>query len=275
MASPAVAASPATSANDQAKPFFMKPRFYRSLITLLVLVLAWELSGRFLFTNRLFFVPLSSVMEALYNLAVSGELWKHFSASATALLYGMVIATVIGVAVGVLLGASRTASDYLEVYLNALYSTPLVAIAPLFILWLGIGVASKVAVVFLISVFPIIISTAAGIRNVDANYIDVAKAFNTSKRNVIRKIMLPAALPFVITGIRLAVGRAVVGVVIGELFGSNAGFGFLILNAGQTFNVPVLFASVICLAAIGVTLTWAVQAVEVRVTHGKRAVLED
>lgn len=263
------------TANSPAKPFYMKPRFLRSMATLFVIIMAWELTGRYLFTNRLFFVPLSSVMEALYNLAISGDLWKHFSASAKALVYGMVLATVVGVAFGVLLGASQTARDYLEIYLNALYSTPLVAIAPLFILWLGIGVASKVAVVFLISVFPIIISTASGIRNVDANFLDVAKAFDASCSHVIRKIMLPAALPFVITGIRLAVGRAVVGVVIGELFGSNAGFGFLILNAGQTFNVPVLFASVISLAVIGVTLTWAVQAIEAKITRGRRAQLED
>jgi ABC-type nitrate/sulfonate/bicarbonate transport system permease component len=176
---------------------------------------------------------------------------------------------VVGIAFGILIGASTTVADYSEVYLNALYATPLVAIAPLLILWLGIGVASKVAVVFLISVFPIVISTASGVRNVDAHFLEVARAFGAREGQIVAKVMVPAALPFVLTGIRLAVGRAIVGVVVGEVFGSSAGLGYLIYTAGQTFDVPTLFSAVLCLAAAGVFLTWLVGRLEARLGRWK------
>lgn len=251
-----------------------QPRIWRSLISLVVVLLAWELLGRFVLTNRLFFVPASSVAEALVSMAADGTLWLHVSASFRSILFGMALAIIVGVAFGVLLGTSRVVSDYTEVYLNALYATPLVAIAPLLILWLGIGIASKIAVVFLISVFPIIISTASGVRNVDRHFIDVARAFGGKRRQIVAKVLMPAALPFLLTGVRLAIGRAIVGVVVGELFGANAGLGYLIYTSGQTFDVPALFAGIVCLAFGGVSLTWALQALERRLVRWKPAALE-
>jgi NitT/TauT family transport system permease protein len=251
-----------------------QPHIWRPLVSLIVVLLAWELLGRFVLTNRLFFVPASSVAEALVSMAADGTLLLHVSASFRSVLFGMALAIVVGVAFGVLLGTSRTVSDYTEVYLNALYATPLVAIAPLLILWLGIGIASKIAVVFLISVFPIIISTASGVRNVDRHFIDVARAFGGKRRQIVAKVLMPAALPFLLTGIRLAIGRAIVGVVVGELFGANAGLGYLIYTSGQTFDVPALFAGIVCLAIGGISLTWALQALERRLVRWKPAGLE-
>lgn len=253
---------------------FKRPRFYRSIISLVVFLVGWELLGRYVLTNKLFFVPISDVAVAFWKLVQNGQLGVDAAASFTAIAYGMALAVIFGVAFGVVLGASRTVADYSEVYLNALYSTPLVAVAPLLILWLGIGLASKVAVVFLISVFPIVISTAAGIRNVDRNFLDVARAFGATKFQIVSKVLVPAALPFVITGIRLAIGRAIVGVVVGELFGATAGLGFLIATAGQTFDVPDLFVGVLCLAFAGVSLTWMVQAIENRLVRGRPQGLE-
>ena len=252
-----------------------QPRIRRPMISLIVMLVAWEALGRFVLTNRLFFVPASDVAAALFDLAANGTLLLHATASFKAILYGMVLAAVIGVSFGVLLGVSRIVSDYTEIYLNALYSTPLVAVAPLLILWLGIGIASKVAVVFLISVFPIVISTASGVRNVDRHLVDVARAFGGTRWKIVRKVLMPAALPFVLTGIRLAIGRAIVGVVVGELFGANAGLGYLIYASGQTFDVPNLFAGVLCLAFAGVFLTWALQALESWLVRWKPPALED
>ena len=252
-----------------------RPRVYRSLISLAVLLIGWELVGRFVLTNKLFFVPLSDVAVAFVQLTLNGELEKNIAASFTAIGYGMALAIVIGISFGILLGASRIVADYTEAYINALYSTPLVAVAPLLILWLGIGIGSKIAVVFLISVFPILISTASGVRNVDAHFLDVAKAFGATRSQVVFKVLIPAGLPFVLTGVRLAIGRAIVGVVIGELFGANAGLGYLIYTAGQTFDVPALFVGVICLAFAGVSLTWLLQKVETRLIRWKPVVLED
>jgi NitT/TauT family transport system permease protein len=253
----------------------VQPRVRRSLTSLIVALVAWELLGRFVLTHKLFFVPASSVAVALVELALDGTLALHAAASFKAIFYGMSLAVLFGITFGVLVGASRIVSDYTEIYLNALYSTPLVAIAPLLILWLGIGIESKVAVVFLISVFPIVISTATGVRNVDRHFIDVARAFGGTRRQIVRKVLMPAALPFVLTGVRLAIGRAIVGVVVGELFGANAGLGYLIYTSGQTFDVPNLFAGVFCLAFAGVSLTWALQALESRLIRWKPAQLED
>ena len=252
-----------------------RPRVYRSLISLVVFLGGWELVGRFVITNKLFFVPPSAVAVAFVRLAASGELETHIAASFTAIAYGMALATVIGIGFGIMMGASRTVADYTEVYLNALYSTPLVAVAPLLILWLGIGIGSKIAVVFLISVFPIVISTASGVRNVDAHLLDVARSFGARRGQIVRKVLIPAGLPFVITGVRLAIGRAIVGVVIGELFGANAGLGYLIYTSGQTFDVPSLFVGVFCLAFAGVSLTWLLQKLERRLILWKPVALED
>jgi NitT/TauT family transport system permease protein len=251
-----------------------RPRFRRSIISLIIVLLAWELIGRYVLTNKLFFVPLSDVILAVIQLWSTGELQRHILASFTAIGYGMALAIVVGVAYGIVLGASRMVADYTEVYLNALYSTPLVAVAPLFILWFGIGVASKVAVVFIISVFPIVISTASGVRNVDKYYLDVARAFGATRMQIVGKVLIPAALPFWLTGIRLAIGRAIVGVVVGELFGANAGLGFLIFTSGQVFDVPSLFAGILCLAFAGVSLTWLLQTLERRLVRWRPAGLE-
>lgn len=252
-----------------------RPRVRRSLISLIVVIAGWEIVGRYVLTNPLFFVPLSDVILALIRLWGTGELQTHIAASFRAIGYGMALSIVFGIAFGIVMGASRTVADYTEVYVNALYAMPLVAIAPLLILWLGIGVASKVGVVFLISVFPILISTTSGVRNVDKHYLDVARAFGATPVQIVGKVLVPAALPFVITGIRLAIGRAIVGVVVGELFGATAGLGFLIYTSGQTFDVPALFAGILCLAIAGVVLTWALQRVEMRLVRWKPAPLED
>lgn len=252
-----------------------RPRVRRSLISLIAVIVGWELIGRYVLSNPLFFVPLSDVIAALVRLWQSGELQTHIAASFRAIAYGMALSIIFGVAFGILMGASRTVADYTETYVNALYAMPLVAIAPLLILWLGIGVASKVGVVFLISVFPILISTASGVRNVDKHYLDVARAFGATPGQIVKKVLVPAALPFVLTGIRLAIGRAIVGVVVGELFGANAGLGYLIYTSGQTFDVPSLFAGLLCLAFAGVGLTWLLQKIEGRLVRWKPAPLED
>ena len=252
-----------------------RPRVYRSLISLVIFLVGWQLIGLYVLTNKLFFVPPTDVATAFIKLSLNGELWKDVVASFTAIGYGMVLAIMIGISFGILLGASRVVADYTEVYINALYATPLVAVAPLLILWLGIGIGSKIAVVFLISVFPVIISTASGVRNVDAHLLDVAHSFGATRAQIVLKVLIPAGLPFVLTGIRLAIGRAIVGVVIGELFGASAGLGYLIFTAGQMFNVPELFVGVICLAFAGVSLTWLLQWIERRIILWKPVELED
>jgi NitT/TauT family transport system permease protein len=247
----------------------------RPLTTLVILLVGWELIGRYVLTNRLFFAPLSDVVVAAINLWRTGELETHIWVSFSELLEGVAVAIVFGIIAGVAIGISQRTREYVEVYITALYATPLVAVTPLLILWLGIGVVSKAAVVFLTAVFPILINTASGVRATDALLIEVAQSFCATRRQIITKVMLPAAVPFMLTGIRLGIGRGIVGVVVGELFGARAGLGYLIFISGQTFDVPALFVGIITLAIMGVGLTFAAELVERRALRWRRTVSVD
>ena len=247
----------------------------RSLVSVVTVAVIWELLGRLVLTNRLFFAPLSAVADAAAGMWARGELQLDIATTLGEVLYGTVAAAAVGVAIGIVSGASQAFRDYTDVFLTALYATPLVAVAPLLILWLGLGLTSKVAVVFLMAVFPIIINTAAGIRNTDAALVEVARSFGATRSEIVRKVLVPSAFPFVLTGLRLAVGRAIIGAVVGELFGAHAGLGYLIFTAGQTFDVPTLFAGVLTLAFLGVLLTLGLQSIEGRAARWRRQTAED
>jgi ABC-type nitrate/sulfonate/bicarbonate transport system permease component len=244
----------------------------RPIVSLAVLLIAWELVGRFVLTNPLFFAPLSRVVLAAIELLQTGQLQNDILVSFSELIYGMALAIVIGIVFGTMSGISQRVTDYTKIYVTALYATPLVAVAPLLILWLGIGAASKVAVVFLTAVFPILINTAAGVRSTDATYVEVAQSFGASRFQVIGKVIMPSTFPYMLTGIRIAIGRGIVGVVVGELFGARAGLGYLIFTSGQTFDVPALFVGVIALAFFGVTLTFLAELIERRALRWRRSI---
>jgi len=205
----------------------------------------------------------------------TGELQKHIWVSFSELIYGVLLAIVIGTAVGIVVGFFFNETATTEIYITALYATPLVAVTPLLILWLGIGIGSKIAVVFLTAVFPVLINTISGVRATEALLIEVAQSFCATRQQIIMKVTLPSALPFILTGIRLGIGRGIVGVVVGELFGSQAGLGFLIYTSGQTFDVPSLFVGIVTLALAGVGLTFAAELVERYVLRWRRTIRVD
>ncbi|HEY2230932.1 MAG TPA: ABC transporter permease [Xanthobacteraceae bacterium] len=274
-----VALSPADPAQRRPRvPWLTRERWTairRPLTTLVVVLAAWEILARTVLTNRLFFAPPSEVALAAMRLWETGELQKHIWVSFNELIYGVLLAIVVGTALGVIVGISQKVQAYTEVYITALYATPLVAVTPLLILWLGIGVGSKIAVVFLTAVFPILINTIAGVRATEASLIEVAQSFCATRQQIIMKVTLPSALPFILTGIRLGIGRGIVGVVVGELFGSQAGLGFLIYTAGQTFDVPTLFVGIVTLAVAGVGLTLAAELVERYALRWRRTIRVD
>jgi ABC-type nitrate/sulfonate/bicarbonate transport system permease component len=242
----------------------------RPLTTLLVLLVSWELLGRYVLTNRLFFAPPSDVAAAAVSLWQTGDLQRHIVTSFGELFWGVMIAIFVGGALGIIVGVSERVRGYTELYITALYATPLVAVAPLLILWLGIGPASKIAVVFLTAVFPILINTISGVRAAEALLIEVAHSFCATRLQVITHVIIPSAVPYLLTGIRLGIGRGIVGVVVGEMFGAQSGLGYLIFTAGQSFDVPTLFVGVIALALAGVGLTFAAQAIERRALRWRR-----
>jgi NitT/TauT family transport system permease protein len=181
----------------------------------------------------------------------------------------------VGIPLGILTATNDALRDYLDPWMNGLYATPTVALAPLFIMWFGIDIWSKVAVVFLSAVFPILINTYTGIQATDLHLIEAARSFNASRLQMFTKVLIPSAIPFIIAGMRLGVGRGIVGVVVGEIFAARAGLGFLISTSGQVFDTAGLFVGVVVLAVTGILSMELLKMLERRVAPWREFKLED
>jgi NitT/TauT family transport system permease protein len=228
----------------------------RGLTSIVVAGILWELIAKYLVANTLFLSPLSAVFLRAIELWQTGELQKNMTVSFIEFSVGFGLSVVLGILVGVAMASSKRLNDYLDPWVSMLYATPTIALGPLFILWMGIGLESKIAIVVLISVFPILINTVAGINATDRALLDVVRSFGASPLQIYLKVRFPAALPYIIAGLRVSVARALVGVVVAELFGARAGLGFQIVTSAQSFDTAGLFVGVLILAL------WGVSAVE-------------
>jgi NitT/TauT family transport system permease protein len=234
----------------------------RAVLSILGGLVLWELVGRYVVTSPILFAPFSKVLAAGYVLLRDGELMRALAVSSTEFALGFALATIVGVALGFLMATNRLAQDVLDPWVSFLYSSPLVALIPFFILVFGVGIASKVAIVFTVAIFPILLNAFVGIRSIDPALLEVGAAFNCTRAQVFAKILFPAALPYVIVGLRLGIGRALTGVVVSELFGSNAGLGYLIGNAGQRFDTPTVLFGVLMFSTLGVAMVEALKWIE-------------
>jgi NitT/TauT family transport system permease protein len=232
--------------------FLQRSKRSRTILSIVTVLVAWELVGQFILTSRVFFAPLSAVLRSGVELWSTGELQLHIMTSFIEFAIGFLLAAAVGIMVGIAMAISKRTRDYLDPWISGLYSTPSVALAPLFVLWLGLDVWSKVAVIFLSGVFPILVNTLTGIEATDPNLIEVARSFSARRLQVFWKVLLPSAVPFIVAGLRLGVGRAIVGVVVAELFGARAGLGYLILSSQQVFDMAGLFLGVLLLAMAGI-----------------------
>lgn len=223
----------------------------RMAISIACVLGLWEVLATYVVTNKLLLVPPMEVFRALGSENASGALWTNAAATVSAVAAAFPIAVVIGVAIGLALASSRLLALTIGPMLTALNSVPVVALAPLFIAWLGLGFASKFVIVTIFSVFPILVTTEVGLKATDKILIEASRSFNASRWQIFTTVTLPFALPFVISGIRVAWARALVAIIVAEFFGSFAGFGFAILAAGQSFDTATLLAYVIVLGALG------------------------
>jgi NitT/TauT family transport system permease protein len=218
-------------------------------------LLVWEAISRFIVANQLFLAGPLEIGRAIVALARTGELWRHIAISAEEFALGYAIAIVLGIALGFAMASSAVMKRALQPWVSGLYATPTIALAPLFILWLGIGIWSKVLVVITLVLFPVTINTEAGLRQTSDRLIEMLKSFGATGRQIFFKVSLPSALPFILAGLKIGIGRGLIGVVVAELFGSRAGLGRLISASADTFNMPELFAGVIVLATAGIAMT--------------------
>jgi ABC-type nitrate/sulfonate/bicarbonate transport system permease component len=212
----------------------------------------WEIAGRY--SSPAFLVPFSETLVRLWQLIVTGNFIAQLLDSATLFITGFVIALTVGVPLGLLLARVRLLRVGIEPYLMTLYATPMVALIPFILSLMGFGFAPKVLVVFLFAVFPVLYNTVEGARSIKPELIEVAKSYRSSEWSLWREVMLPYTLPYIMTGVRQAIGRALVGMVAAEFFLSSTGLGQLIMGASQNFDTAGVFASILVIGLIGVGL---------------------
>jgi NitT/TauT family transport system permease protein len=212
--------------------------------------------------SRLFLPGPADVVEAFGELIRDGELATDIAVSGQEFVIGYGLAALIGIPFGLLLGWYPRLRYVFDPFITFFYATPRIVLIPLFIIWLGIGVESKIAVIYLGAVFAILINTMAGVRSLDASLLRVARSFGAGDRHIFRTIALPGAVPFILTGLRLGTGHALIGVVVAEYVAAQHGLGRMMMIAGNTFQSSKVFAGLFLIAAAGLLLTYALQRLE-------------
>ena len=251
---------------DRAWSLYDHPNVIRALSVAMFLSL-WEVYGRR--TDPILFTYPSAIVGAFVQLVKSGELIRQTVVSLSALAAGFGAALALGVILGLVMGRSRVAEAIFEPHVNSLYAMPQVALTPLLMMWLGLGFGVKVAVVFLFAFFPILINTASGAKNVSASLVEVGRAYLASPSQITVNIVLPAALPFIMAGIRIAIGRAVVGMIVAELFTAITGLGAMLSLYGNIFETAKMFVVIIVLAVLGFGLIQGAQRLETKMARWK------
>ena len=238
--------------------------------TIVLLLLVWQFLPDFVpmkAGTKLFFTVPSHIAGTLWTMFATGSIWAPLGVSASAFAIGLLLAIVAGLPLGVLLGRSATLNAMVDPFVTAFNATPRLVFLPLLMLWFGIGIWSKVAVVFLGALFPLLINTYEGVRNADRLLINVVRAFGAGEWDIARLVVVPNSLPFIIVGLRLAIGRAVLGVVVAEFFGSQDGLGVVMVRAASQFKVDIVFAGLIIFAALSLIMTGLVKLLEDRLTR--------
>jgi NitT/TauT family transport system permease protein len=243
----------------------LKNRAATNLISIASLAVLWELVGQSM--DSVLIPPLSKIGAAWWNLLAGGKLLPNLAASLGTMAAGFVLAALAGIAM--LMGRFRAVEHFLDLYINSLMSAPTTAFVPVLILWFGLGVESRIAVVFLFAVFVVVINTMTGVKQVDNVLVEMARSFGAKEREIFLKIMLPAALPAIMAGIRLGMGRAVKGMVTAEMLLTLTGVGGLIMQYGSAFATDALFAVILTILIVAMITMRLVQAVDHRLTGWK------
>jgi ABC-type nitrate/sulfonate/bicarbonate transport system permease component len=248
----AIAAAAVPAKPAEAASWWESRALFRYGFVALILI-AWQLVAPYI--NPIFFASPTQIAAAFYETTVSGELPYFLGQSLEVMTYGLIVAILVGIPLGIAMARLRWLDWALDLPITALYATPLVAVVPLLVLWFGIYLKAKVIVVFLFAVFPVLINTYQGVRECDKNMLEVAQSFRSSEWNVWRDVLLPFALPYIIAGTRLAIGRGLIGMIIAEFYTTISGLGFMVTKYANVFAMDKTFVPVIVLMILGVSLT--------------------
>jgi ABC-type nitrate/sulfonate/bicarbonate transport system permease component len=241
----------------------MSRRLKVRLLSFLVLFIVWEFYGRRV--NPILFTYPTAIFRALVGLVASGELQSYMKESLLVLLYASILAVIVGVLLGVVMGRFSVVEWATDIYINALYSMPMVAMVPLIVLWFGFKVPAKVMIVFLFMVFPILLNTYQGVKDVDRNLQEVARSFCSTEGQLWRHLIIPSAIPFIVVGVRLAIGRGLVGMIVAEFYTSVTGLGYMIVRYANAFETDKLFVPIVVVMVLGVGLMWLAKWAEGRI----------
>jgi len=252
----------------QGTPFWERPAVYRYGFVALILIV-WEIAGPFV--SPIFFSYPSKIAVAFFDLTISGELPHFLGQSLEVMFYGLFFAIIVGIPLAVAMARVRKLDWAFDLPINALYATPMVALVPILVLWFGIYLKAKIIVVFLFAVFPILINTYQGVRECDKGLLEVARSYRSSERWIWQDVLLPFALPYIAAGIRLAIGRGLVGMVIAEFYTTISGLGFMITRYANIFEMDKTFVPVIMLMFLGISLTTLLKWLERRIAPWSHA----
>lgn len=255
----------ARSARTANAPLGAGPTWALRATSAVVILAAWEVYGRAV--NPVLLSSPSAISVAFVRMVADGTLPTALAESLVVLGMGALIGVVVGLAVGLAAGRNRVLAALIELPLNALYATPSVALIPVIVVWFGFGPTAKTVVVTLFVLFPMLINTMRGVQEVDRELVEVARSFCSGERRMWFDLILPSALPYVVTGLRLAIGRALIGVIVAEFFTAFAGLGNLIVTNANGFHTDRTFVPILVIAVIGVALTALLELVERRIAR--------
>jgi ABC-type nitrate/sulfonate/bicarbonate transport system permease component len=229
--------------------------FVYGTISIVCFLAIWELAWQLRLISPLFFSGPSAIAVRFWELLAEGTLLRDAAYSGKNFLIGFVLALVTGVPLGILLGWYKRLYLLFDPLINALYAMPRIALYPLIIIWFGIASGSKIFIVFLSALLPILVNTVAGVRNIDPDLLKAARAFCARDRQIFTTVALPYSVPFILTGVRQGVAHGLIGVIIGELFAGSEGIGYMISYAGQMFQTDTLLVGVVVVMIAGMLLT--------------------
>jgi NitT/TauT family transport system permease protein len=249
-------------------------RLINGVTGFLIVFFCWEFASRSV-DNEFFFVGPFRVAGKLLELFVGGSIYPHLKVSGIEFFFGYTIAMFVGITLGIAFGISKMIREFLDPWLGGLYATPTVALAPLIIVWFGVELTPKIVIVLATAVVPIVLNTYTGVLNVGREFQMLASAFCIPKYKILFKILIPGSLPYIVTGLRLATSRAIVGIVVGEYFGSSHGIGFLLFKGFDTYDMPLMMTCAAILAGTGVVLNQGILIFEKRMAPWRDTSLQE
>ena len=231
---------------------------------MIAFLLFWEFSVRSGWVNPLFTSSPTRIFATGFEMFADGSIYPDLWVSAQEFVLGYGLAVIVGVPLGILMGWYTRLNALLDPFVSALYATPRIALMPLIIIWFGIDMSAKIAIIFLSTVFPIVISTMTGVRTMERDYVKVARSFGASDRQLFATVALPSSVPHILTGLRLGLGHALIGIVVGEMYGASAGIGYMMQTAGATFQTDKVMVGILIIAGAGMGFTQVLKMIEKR-----------